>query len=343
MVGSLSLFSPNSIPSYGAFSPSRPAVGGDAACSSFECNIHGAANRARLQAEFPGLVVMGAEAAAGPERSGVEAQRPAPPAGSPAGAGAGGGERPLASGPTLLGAQEQKDSSGKGGPKGPGGELTDEEKEQVAKLKQIDAKVRAHERAHAAVGGQYAGAPSYSYAKGPDGQQYAVGGEVSIDIGAEADPEATLRKAAQVAAAALAPADPSGADRAVAAAAAQLRVQALAQIREEKRVEAEAQEAERAEKREQAAADAPAQAGGSPPLADEPKIEIKLIGGNPAKEAEAGQAVPVGTGGPAAAPTVAAASQDGPARRASQAYLAGANDNLAAAHRRIGQLVGLIA
>jgi len=121
------------------------------------------------------------------------------------------------------------------------GELTEEQKAQVAKLKAIDAKVRAHERAHAAVGGQYAGAPSYGYTRGPDGQAYATSGEVSIDVSAERDPEATLQKAAQVAAAALAPADPSGQDRAVAAAAAALRLEALAQIRAEKRAEQEAE------------------------------------------------------------------------------------------------------
>ncbi|HEX6959170.1 MAG TPA: putative metalloprotease CJM1_0395 family protein [Ferrovibrio sp.] len=148
---------------------------------------------------------------------------------------------PLADGNTLLAAQQQGSDAdtANGKPKAPG-ELSEEEKQQVAKLKQIDAKVRAHERAHAAVGGQYAGAPSYGYTLGPDGQRYATSGEVPIDIGPEKDPHATLQKAAQVAAAALAPADPSGQDRAVAAAAAQLRLQALAQIREEARAQAEA-------------------------------------------------------------------------------------------------------
>lgn len=123
-----------------------------------------------------------------------------------------------------------------------GDDLTDEEKAQVSKLKAIDAKVRAHERAHTAAGGQYAGAPSYSYTRGPDGRMYATAGEVSIDIGAENDPRATLQKAAQVAAAALAPADPSGADRAVAAAAQKLRLQALAEIRAETQAEQQAEQ-----------------------------------------------------------------------------------------------------
>ncbi|WP_428247635.1 putative metalloprotease CJM1_0395 family protein [Ferrovibrio sp.] len=150
--------------------------------------------------------------------------------------------RPLASGGTLLAAQQEA-PSGSNGQAQSADQLSEEQKAQVAKLKAIDAKVRAHERAHAAVGGQYAGAPSYSYTRGPDGQMYATSGEVSIDISAENDPEATLQKAAQVAAAALAPADPSGADRAVAAAAQALRLEALAQIRAEKKAEQEAQQA----------------------------------------------------------------------------------------------------
>jgi len=150
----------------------------------------------------------------------------------------------LAAGGTLLAAQQGDVPAGSGGKAQSPDQLSEEEKAQVAKLKAIDAKVRAHERAHAAVGGQYAGAPSYSYTRGPDGQMYATSGEVSIDISAENDPEATLQKAAQVAAAALAPADPSGADRAVAAAAQALRLEALAQIRAEKKAEQEAQQAE---------------------------------------------------------------------------------------------------
>lgn len=168
--------------------------------------------------------------------TGSPIQQPLPGFGSAGRGGADTGSGRLA-GATLLAAQEQGQSSGQT----QAGELSDEEQAQVAKLKQIDAKVRAHERAHAAVGGAHAGAPSYTYTRGPDGQMYATGGEVAIDISAESDPEATLQKAAQVAAAALAPADPSGQDRAVAAAAAQLRLEALAQIREQKRAEQEQQ------------------------------------------------------------------------------------------------------
>ncbi|MEK9969396.1 MAG: putative metalloprotease CJM1_0395 family protein [Ferrovibrio sp.] len=250
MVGSLSLFSPGSIQGYGAYSSAagQASAGGRASsCSSLECSDHGALNRAKLQAQFPGLTLIGGS------ESGDQSQQtgfaPRLQAGSSGGGGNTGGRSATGggrlAGNTLLTAQEQGQLSG--GEAKETGELSDDEQAQVAKLKQIDAKVRAHERAHAAVGGAHAGAPSYSYTRGPDGQLYATGGEVAIDISAEQDPEATLQKATQIAAAALAPADPSGQDRAVAAAAAQLRLQALAQIREEKRTEQEQQEAERSQ------------------------------------------------------------------------------------------------
>ena len=44
---------------------------------------------------------------------------------------------------------------------------------EIAKLSQRDQEVRAHEQAHAAVGGRYAGAPSFTYTSGPDGKRYA--------------------------------------------------------------------------------------------------------------------------------------------------------------------------
>jgi hypothetical protein len=103
----------------------------------------------------------------------------------------------------------------------------DQEKE-VETLKETDRKVRAHEQAHMAAGGAYVkGGVSYSYQKGPDGRMYAVGGEVSIDTSpVRNNPQATIAKMQAVKSAALAPADPSGQDRAVAAAANQAEIQA---------------------------------------------------------------------------------------------------------------------
>ena len=110
-------------------------------------------------------------------------------------------------------------SLGAGGAKGPDGEaLSQAERLQVAELEVIDTKVRAHELAHLAAAGSYAtGGASFQYAKGPDGRQYAVAGEVGIDTGKESSPEATISKMQTVRAAALAPADPSPQDQKVAA------------------------------------------------------------------------------------------------------------------------------
>jgi hypothetical protein len=113
--------------------------------------------------------------------------------------------------------------------------LTEEEKEAVVELKKRDAEVRRHEQAHAAAGGQHAGAPSYKYTTGPDGQQYATGGEVSIDTAAvPGDPKATIDKMAQVKRAALAPGEPSPQDRAVAAQADATRAKAQAELNKQR-------------------------------------------------------------------------------------------------------------
>lgn len=107
------------------------------------------------------------------------------------------------------------------------GQLTPEDAAQVAKLKQIDRQVRQHESAHlAASGGMATSGASFTYQKGPDGVNYAVGGEVSISTSPGRTPEETIARARTIRAAALAPADPSGQDRAVAAAASQMEQQA---------------------------------------------------------------------------------------------------------------------
>ena len=98
-------------------------------------------------------------------------------------------------------------------------DLSKEEKQEVTELKKRDKEVKAHEAAHVAAGGQYVrGGASYEYETGPDGRRYAVGGEVPIDTSpVRGDPRATIQKMRVVKAAALAPAQPSGADRAIAA------------------------------------------------------------------------------------------------------------------------------
>lgn len=102
----------------------------------------------------------------------------------------------------------------------------------IDQLKARDYEVKAHEMAHlSAAGGYSIGGMSFTYQVGPDGRQYAVGGEVGIDVSAVAgDPEATLQKAMVVYAAALAPAEPSQQDYKVASAATQMMAQARADI-----------------------------------------------------------------------------------------------------------------
>lgn len=89
----------------------------------------------------------------------------------------------------------------------------------IQKLRQIESRVIAHEMAHKAVAGRYAGAVSYSYTKGPDGKLYITGGEVSLDMKEESEPEETMKKMEVIIAAALAPSDPSPQDIRVAQAA----------------------------------------------------------------------------------------------------------------------------
>ena len=106
-----------------------------------------------------------------------------------------------------------------------------QEQQQIRELSARDLEVKTHEQAHAAIGGQYAGAPSYSYERGPDGKQYAVAGEVQIDIApVPGDPQATEQKMQQVRSAALAPAEPSAADRRIAGEALQRQMQAQAEL-----------------------------------------------------------------------------------------------------------------
>lgn len=99
--------------------------------------------------------------------------------------------------------------------------LTWQDLTRLRTLKRRDLEVRSHEQAHISTAGKYAkGGVSLVYQKGPDGGSYAVGGEVSIDVSAESNPEATIAKMQTIKRAALAPLNPSPADRGIAAQAA---------------------------------------------------------------------------------------------------------------------------
>ena len=117
----------------------------------------------------------------------------------------------------------------------------------IQQLQARDREVRQHEQAHmAAAGGLLKSGPSYSYILGPDGKRYAIGGSVQIDTSESSDdPEANLEKAKRIQAAALAPAEPSGADLSAAQQGARMEQRARAEIaRRESAANAYAQEAQ---------------------------------------------------------------------------------------------------
>jgi hypothetical protein len=111
------------------------------------------------------------------------------------------------------------------------GGLTPAEQRQVDELRAIDRRVRTHELAHLSAGsGVVTGGPSFGYRRGPDGLNYAVSGEVPIDASPGRTPEETIARAQAIRSAALAPADPSPQDRAVAARASQMEATARAEL-----------------------------------------------------------------------------------------------------------------
>lgn len=149
-------------------------------------------------------------------------------------AGSGGGAAgQIASG----GSRAQGETGDKEDPDGDG--LNEAQEKQVQELEKRDREVRAHEQAHARVGGAYASAPSYTFQQGPDGKRYAVGGEVQIDTSKEKTPQETIRKMQIVIRAALAPAEPSSQDLKVAQLARSQLSEAQAEARQQKAEELE--------------------------------------------------------------------------------------------------------
>lgn len=143
-------------------------------------------------------------------------------------------------------AQEQAQAEGRAAAMESGavGELSPEQRAILNEMQSRDAEVRAHEMAHMAAAGGHAGGVSYSYQTGPDGKQYAIGGSVQIDTTPEATPDRTIAKAQRIRAAALAPADPSAADRAVAASASRMELAARLEAEQQAAREAGAARAE---------------------------------------------------------------------------------------------------
>lgn len=110
-------------------------------------------------------------------------------------------------------------------------ELSPQVKRVIEELKKRDSAVRSHESAHQAVGGSLVRGKTLNYTVGPDGKQYAIGGEVKIDISEVPDnPSATISKMQQVRRAALAPVDPSAQDRSAASLASSIEAKADAEL-----------------------------------------------------------------------------------------------------------------
>jgi hypothetical protein len=137
----------------------------------------------------------------------------------------------------LEGVKGKSEEAGKSrnGVSGKNAELSKADQETIRKLQTRDLHVKMHEQQHLASAGAYAkGGAHFTYQIGPNGKSYAVGGEVQLDVGpVPNDPQATIVKAQVIRRSALAPADPSGADRAIAAAASQMEAQARMQLMEE--------------------------------------------------------------------------------------------------------------
>lgn len=128
-------------------------------------------------------------------------------------------------------------------------ELTAQEQRQVAQLQQIDRNVRAHEAAHMAAGrGVVTSGANYTYTYGPDGRQYAVGGEVGIDTAPEQKPEDNIEKGSAIQSAALAPRDPSAQDYRVASIGARLESQGHADLARQRTEEAATPASDRTER-----------------------------------------------------------------------------------------------
>lgn len=109
---------------------------------------------------------------------------------------------------------------------------------ELEELRARDREVRQHEEIHASIGGRFAGTPQYEFEMGPDGRPYAVAGQVNIDITPiPGDPQATLQKMQIVRRAALAPVQPSGADRQVAQEASRRENEARTELRQEQMAE----------------------------------------------------------------------------------------------------------
>lgn len=112
----------------------------------------------------------------------------------------------------LEAAKNKQDAANPDAAKSPG-DLSQNERAELAQLQARDAAVRQEEKGHAAAAGQYGSAPQYEYQVGPDGQAYAIGGHVDMHIAAKTGSKEDINQAlTTLQNAALSPNAPSAAD-----------------------------------------------------------------------------------------------------------------------------------
>ena len=139
-------------------------------------------------------------------------------------------------------------------------ELDTREQQEVEKMQRRDQEVRQHEQAHIAASGRLAvSGPVYQMEQGPDGRMYVTEGHVNFRTPPTQSPREKLELAEQLRRMALAPANPSGKDRSVAAQAARQISEARMAIIAEKQEEIEDRDSE--------------------PTAEEVSFEVHNIGG----------------------------------------------------------------
>lgn len=170
-----------------------------------------------------------------------------------------------------------------------GEQLSKAEMALLQELQKADQAVRAHEMAHLAAAGGYAkGGAAFTYQRGPDGQNYAVGGEVQVDTGKEATPEATIQKMQVVRQAALAPVDPSPQDQRVAAQATLQIAESFKELRLLQSVHSQPLTAKEPTVDKEDAA-----RGGTPEMGRGPSLGVTADGGGKTKKSYAAYLRPV--------------------------------------------------
>lgn len=126
--------------------------------------------------------------------------------------------------------------------------LSDAKLAEISSLKARDSQVRQHEQAHlAASGGLNISKAAFTYQRGPDGVNYAVGGDVRIDTSQGRTAADSLARGELIIDVALAPADPSPSDRSAASKGQNMAQQARAELLQQARQARQADTAEQGE------------------------------------------------------------------------------------------------